>query len=288
VKIPFQEKKSMKYILIISLFFSLSLDVWCQPVDSAQITLTEHELSEAFNQLYTVNDDQVKDSLNTYIISVFSKVLENPFSFSYNWDALQKIGKVKSADRRFKTFTWHLQRTSGVYEYFGFIQYFNNSKKNPEVQLISLRDNSAEIKNPTTADLSPDNWYGALYYGITTFSHKRETYYALLGFDFNNNHSHKKLVEVVHAGRDGELEMGAEIHTGDKVLRRMFIEYSADLVASLRYDENLKMIVFDHVAPFQPMLAGNYRFYGPDGSFDGLKFEDGKFVLQEDIDARNF
>jgi hypothetical protein len=54
-----------------------------------------------------------------------------------------------------------------------------------------------------------------------------------------------------------------------------------------RYDSVLKMIAFDHLVPFHPVYSGNYEFYGPDGSFDGLEFVDGLWMLREDLDARN-
>jgi hypothetical protein len=57
---------------------------------------------------------------------------------------------------------------------------------------------------------------------------------------------------------------------------------------SINYDERLDMIVFDHLAPFEPILSGNFAFYGPDGSFDGFKFENGSFRWYRDVDARNF
>ena len=68
---------------------------------------------------------------------------------------------------------------------------------------------------------------------------------------------------------------------------RLVLEYSADLAATVRYNEAMDMIVYDHLAPLHPIYSGNYQFYGPDGSYDGLKFTKGIWVLQEDIDVRN-
>ena len=44
----------------------------------------------------------------------------------------------------------------------------------------------------------------------------------------------------------------------------------------LRYDDKLKMIVFDHLSPSKPSYEGKYQYYGPDFSYDGLIFEKGK------------
>jgi hypothetical protein len=49
----------------------------------------------------------------------------------------------------------------------------------------------------------------------------------------------------------------------------------------------MDMITFDHLVPFHPIYENNYEFYGPDGSFEGLQFEDGTWIQRTDIDARN-
>ena len=68
---------------------------------------------------------------------------------------------------------------------------------------------------------------------------------------------------------------------------RLVFEYSAELSSSIRYNAQLKMIVFDHLAPLHPLYHGNYQFYGPDGSYDGLRFIEGIWVREDDVDARN-
>ncbi|NJK97401.1 MAG: hypothetical protein HC905_23045 [Bacteroidales bacterium] len=51
----------------------------------------------------------------------------------------------------------------------------------------------------------------------------------------------------------------------------------------LNYDEMLKSIVFDHLAPSESRYTGQYEFYGPDFSFDGLIFKENQWVLVEDV-----
>ncbi len=58
---------------------------------------------------------------------------------------------------------------------------------------------------------------------------------------------------------------------------------------SLKYDEHRDQIVYSHLASNQEgtVLEGQSQFYGPDGSFDALDYRKGKWVVVEDIDARN-
>jgi hypothetical protein len=55
----------------------------------------------------------------------------------------------------------------------------------------------------------------------------------------------------------------------------------------LRYDKNSEMIILDHLAPPSDLYKDNFRFYGPDFSYDGYVYEKGNWVLTKDIDVRN-
>jgi hypothetical protein len=122
---------------------------------------------------------------------------------------------------------------------------------------------------------------------MTSHSHRRKTWYALLGFDFNTRFSHKKIVEVLHFDHNKPI-FGASIETGKDQVKRLIFEYSSEIVMSLRYNEKLQQIVFDHLSPMAPIFTGVYRFYVPDGSYDALRFNKGIFSLETDVDARNY
>jgi len=47
------------------------------------------------------------------------------------------------------------------------------------------------------------------------------------------------------------------------------------------------MIVFDHLSPSRPEFKDMHQYYGPDFSYDGLRFESGQWVLVKDLDLRN-
>ena len=55
----------------------------------------------------------------------------------------------------------------------------------------------------------------------------------------------------------------------------------------LKFDENEKQIVFDHLSPKSPQFTGQYQYYGPDFSYDALEFKKGKWVYIKDVDVRN-
>jgi hypothetical protein len=55
----------------------------------------------------------------------------------------------------------------------------------------------------------------------------------------------------------------------------------------LRYDLNAKMIVMDNLSPSEYFFQNDLRYYGPDSSHNGLKFEKGKWIYYKEMDLRN-
>jgi len=55
---------------------------------------------------------------------------------------------------------------------------------------------------------------------------------------------------------------------------------------TLKYDEGKEMIIYDHLSPSEPKYEGQYEFYGPDFSYDGLKYENGIWNTYFDLDPR--
>jgi hypothetical protein len=252
------------------------------------ITQNEVKLREHFELLRSDIPDTEKDSLNTAITGIFSSILIRPESFFYPWHELDMIGKIKTNDMQLNLFTWHMEKSNNIYEYYGILQYrIPGKKKKDKIMVFPLADKSVSLKNPEKPVLTPDNWYGSLYYSVSAFTHRKKTWYALLGFDFNDAFSHKKCIEILHFENNKPV-FGGEIKLEKDEVARLIFEYSSNVVMSLRYDDKVQKVVFDHLVPLEPIFKGFYRFYVPDGSYDALTFSNGTFTLEKDVDARNY
>ncbi len=280
----------MKKISFILLFGLLSIWSFTQEPDFAKVTNTEMEISSGFERLFSLPDSPERDSLNEILLNHLSSALSSWDSFFYNWDKLKYVGNFRSPDNRVRVFTWYLESAGPEYHYYGLIQHLTgNRKKKQEVEVFGLTDRHRDVKNPETVVQSDtSNWLGYLCYGIHSFRKRKNTWYVLFGYEYPSRFSQKKLLDVLTFDRKGEPVFGGNFVLDKKRTDRFILEYSADVVISLRYNPHLDMIVFDHLEPMQPILEGNYRFYNPDGSFDGLTFDDGKFILEKDVDARNY
>ncbi|HYW95898.1 MAG TPA: hypothetical protein VE870_09950 [Bacteroidales bacterium] len=275
--------------LIILLFAAISL-MGQQQTEFPELLKAGDELSQAFEKLYNLPDSPSRDSLNNRIVQQFRTVLTSWDSFYYDWKQLKYAGIFRSGDNKVRVYTWFLESKNGQYSYYGFIQHLTGrKKKNQQVELFELHDHHTQIKNPeTAANVDVSHWYGCIYYGIHAFKKRKKTWYVLFGYDFNSQYSRKKLLEVLTFDKDDNPVFGGNFVLPEKTVKRFILEYSAEVVASLRYNDRLGMIVFDHTAPPEAIFKGSYRFYAPDGSYDGFRFDNGDFVFEKDVDARNF
>jgi len=246
----------------------------------------EDSLAHYFTLLSTEKSDQKKVEYNNEILRIFRAAIKIEESFDYSFDSLAFVGVIYSPDNKVKIINWNLPYSSRTHKYFGFIQY---KKSNRNILTYELIDNSAKIKNPEMEILNNENWYGALYYKIIANKHSGKTYYTLLGADLNNLLSKKKLIEILYFDRNNKPVFGKTVFKNrNKPVSRIIFEFNAQSNMVLTYDEEKEMIVYDHLSPSRPSLVGQFEFYGPDFSYDGLKFERGIWNSYPDIDVRNY
>jgi hypothetical protein len=272
--------------ILVIIFISLVLNAGIAQDQLAytEVIKAENQLNTLFNDLYNFDFELHKNSVAEKIDSLFIQALTIQGSFNHKWQKLDKIGKLESDDQQLKVFSWLYMVNNNDYRYYAYIQL---ADKNDGSKLYVLKPgSSADIKKETYPQ-SLNDWHGKVYYDLITTTEKRRTYYTLLGLDMNNVKSSIKTIEVLSIRRGDPAFVGQKILDEGKVKDRIVLEYSSEVNASLRYNEMLNMIVFDHLTPLHPLYTGNYEFYGPDGSYDGLRFTEGIWVREKDVDARN-
>ena len=62
------------------------------------------------------------------------------------------------------------------------------------------------------------------------------------------------------------------------------LEYTSEAKVKLNWDEQYKMILFDHLIPFNNPYT-NSPTYVPDGSYDGFKLEKGVQKVNDTIEG---
>ncbi len=247
----------------------------------------EDSLYRMFTQFRRLGSPEEKRELNDRVIAFMQRNLEGPETFHYRFDSLRRhVGILESGDNRFRIFTWNVPMSAYEHEYHGILQVRNGG--NSPCRVITLHNRLEEIPDLLHAETDSETWPGALYYDIRREKYGKEIIYTLMGFHFNDRWSDKKIIEVLHFDPDNKPLFGKPVFkTPDGIQHRVVFEFSGDVTMSLRYNPDLKMIVYDHLSPIEPELRAYPRFYAPDFSYDGYKFRRGTWEYRADLDVRN-
>lgn len=246
----------------------------------------QDSLQKISNMLFEGATNANRYEQNAKFIKTLVNALKTPGSFDFAFDSLKTISIVKSPDKAFRIFSWYVPTEEGTYRFFGTIQM---ATADGTLKLYPLLDDTEHItdNNQVTTNKA---WYGARYYEIVPMEVSgKKTSYILLGWKGNNNKTSKKVIDVLSFEND-KIEFGKPIFQDQKdkpVKNRIVFEYNKLNSMTLRFDKNEKMIVFDHLAPFDPNMVGNFEYYASDSSFDGYKKTGDKMKLAENIELKN-
>ena len=224
-----------------------------------------------------VNDSVEKERFAACraLIPALVRTLKVENSFRYQFDRLKSVSILAPPDSSFRVFTWQLFVNDSTYRYYGAIQMNSG-----ELKLFPFIDRSFEFEDrPVSEQLAPDRWYGALYYNIRQFDTKEGRKYLLFGFDAYEFFNKRKVIEVLSFDKTGKPVFGAPVfdRTDAKVAEhRLLLEYSAEASVRVNWDEQYQMVLFDHLITV-PSPFGRGFTNVPDGSYDGLRFEKGKW-----------
>ncbi len=278
----------------LTLFFVILLiinDIFSQS-ELNNIIAQEEIIKNKFSKILELDNDSAKMKLNDEILRTMADLLVVTETFDYNFDSLKNfVFVLKSDNEKFKILTWGIQLQDLTYNYYGYIQYL--PKKKEKIKLHKLTDKSSTITNPDKEELTCDRWYGAVYYELITHKHAKTTYYTLLGWDGNDEFSNKKIIEVLTYknnfvfGHDFVLYEKKDNVEYEKKYKRVIFQYNKQAQMSLKYSETYKAIVYDHLSPSHPKYEGKYIYYGPDFSYDALRFSKGKWIHIPDVDVKN-
>ena len=277
----------MKKILIINIFIICCVSLFAQKSEKRLISEYEDTLKVMAHEIMNAASENERRVANEAFITNLREALKYEKSFTFPFDSLITISRIKSPDKTFRIFNWLLKKDNDTYEYYGIVQYYNKLLKRYE--LITLNDNSANIRNPEHADLDAKNWYGGLYYKIIYIKKAGKKYYTLLSYDLNNNYSKKKIIDVMYFSGKNKIKFGLPIFKKSKKesQKRVILEYDAKTTISLKYNKEKNKIIFDHLVPTHKDLTKLYEYYIPEGTFNAYTYKNNKWWLEKDVDIRN-
>ncbi|MBX2931104.1 MAG: hypothetical protein KF781_04030 [Chitinophagaceae bacterium] len=257
--------------------------------------LAQHLTNQHKSQLFTIENDirpyaekmiMEEDVVDRYRADSFFtkglvKALKIPYSFYYNFDSINTISKLYAPDSSFKIFTWQLEKDYSSVRQKGAIQI---NTADGSLKLFPLFDASDDTENPVDSIRTAQRWIGALYYKIILTTYNNKKYYTLIGLDENNEKSNKKWIDVLTFDKSGNPLFGGRYfqYPNDEIkpqqpAYRFCIEYKKDARARVTYDEEMGIIVFDHLIS-EDNNPSQRQTLIPDGDFEGFRWVDAHWV----------
>jgi hypothetical protein len=277
-------------ILSLTIFHSLLLlFTSAQTPDSVYKSIYEAEviLKSLGDSIVRGHSERTREGALAEFNPRFYDLLSNAATFNYPFDSLKTLSKLITPDKSTRIFTWVLPSYTGnAYKYYGLIQRINPRTKSYKV--IGMQELKITNEEAENSELKTDSWYGAIYYDVIEKKYKKKTQYVLLGWQGNDLLTNRKVIDLIYFDEWDNVTYGAPVFKEDNKLKyRVIFEFTSSATMLLRYEARKKMIVFDHLSPSSPAAKGQYRFYGPDFTYDGFVFRKGYWLLKTNLDLRN-
>lgn len=249
-----------------------------------ELMIYQDSLNHLGKQFINNDTEMERMNANTKFIQTLVQALKIPHSFNFPFDSVKSISILNAPDNRFRLLTWHVTFDDGSYRFYGAVQ-INTGEK---LQLYPLTDYTPYIKNAEDTVTDNTKWFGAQYYKIIPVYTNQNPYYVLLGWKGNNIKSTKKVIEVLSFNRDSKPVLGMSVFDGNgKMRKRVVFEYARQVSMLLKYEPDQHLIVFDNLIPPDKKQKGQFDTYGPDLSYNGYRFKNGRWEFADNLDLRN-
>ncbi len=253
----------MKSILLFfSRFCAVLLTLGVMPPASAQspewarVVAAQENLTQA-----STEEDRL--ALHGQLQGLWAEALSTGHAFDVAWgewnNAVVDLGKDEA---RMIVFTWNVELDDRTQRYGGWVATASPQSALGYTFTMLNHDRDADPADAGRMHRH-DRWHGGLYYsGILTYD-RNTPVYTLLAWDGADALTTRKWVETVET-RHGRVRFGApRFDTPNGLVKRVVLTYADAVQATLRVEEGLERIVFDHLAPEDPSFRGQYAFYGP-------------------------
>ena len=275
--------KILFYILLLIPTFSFAKKI---EIDTFLVR-KENDLAILLDKLRKSKGDAELEFNNLNFDAELKEVLKAPGILDYPFEKLNTMSTIISPDGVFRVFNWNIEKENQTHFHFCYVVKKGRGNKN---QIIKFKEDKFTLGPRPDGMLTPNRWYGGLYYKIVPIQVGRKTMYTMFAYNGGTRSSNKKILDVFwFKGRS--LRMGYPIFQDERneeeLHRRVFIEYSEKASVSVRYEANINKIVFDYLRPEAGNLKGMYEYYIPDMSYDAYFWENNFWNYQADIIVGN-
>jgi hypothetical protein len=272
----------MNKLPVLTIFLLTCFIGYAQPITKTDLKFLRQK--EDSLQIYSVKllqgiNDIDRFKADSIFTRVFVRALKTTNSFYYPFDSVETVSKLYAPDSSFRIYTWQMVVNENMTRQHGAIQM---RTADGSLKLFPLIDKSDIMQN--IGDSIGDNkgWVGAVYYRIVETKDKGQNIYTLLGYDENNIRSTRKIIEILQFVY-GQPVFGDPIFNFEKdsinraPMSRYILEFKKDAGARLTYDDDMGMIIFEHLISETNEPKKKWTYIG-DGDYEGFKWVNGKWL----------
>ncbi|MFD1550650.1 hypothetical protein DNU06_14965 [Putridiphycobacter roseus] len=274
----------MRYLILILLLHSFT----SFSQETSDWNGIENNLVSLLNELRAAKTDAELDFANSNLYEAVLEAAEKPDVMTYQFTKLNSMSTLVSPDEAFRLFNWNVETTQLNHKHYCIM--VKKGRVFGKNEIIEFKEDKYTIPPSPRTQLTPNKWYGALYYKIIPLKKQGKTLYTVLGFNGNTRSSNKKILEVFWF-RGNKLKLGYPLFEANEestqIQKRIFFEYSEKATVSVKYLPALNKIVFNHLVPEAENLKGMYDFYIPDLTYDAYVWDGAIWHYQKDIQVGN-
>ncbi len=277
------------FIASITLVFANTANTNAQsiaPQDLERLKKMEDSLVVTADSMYAAFLPDTRLGYCERFVKQLVRTLKIENSYQYGFDSLkQVINILPSGDNAFRMFNWAIEAGSIPKRYYGAIQM-----PQPKLKLIGLNDYTEQLdRGLEDSVLTGGKWFGALYYRIMPQLVNGKKMYICFGLNNAGLISNRKILDPMYFDeKTGGVAFGAPIfgvgsraNPQQKVVR-FVLEYKKSVSATLNWNEERQMIVFDHLESLSNDPTRRYT-YVPTGQYDGLIWADNLWHVRKGV-----
>jgi hypothetical protein len=270
-------------IFLFIFFVFTAAGLTAQPIDEADIATLrskEDSLKAIAPRIVMSRDAADRFRADSLFTRLLVRALKVPHSFHYPFDSILNISRLYAPDSAFRIFTWQVVKDENLARRHGAIQMRTDDGS---LKLFPLIDKGLLIENQKDTVAGPEAWIGSIYYKVILKRHANRDYYTFLGYDEYTMRSTRKIIEVMYFDEKGKPVFGGPFFNFQEdslrkpLQSRFWIEYKKEGNARMQYDEELDLIIYDHLIP-ENGEKGKLYTYIPDGDYEGFKWKNGKWI----------
>lgn len=276
--------QNQRILLLVFFIFILTSHIFAQKLTQSELktfSIREDSLKTLSYNIVRGSDAAIRFRSDSTFTKILVRTLLIKNSFYYPLDSLATISRLYAPDSSFRIFTWQVAKDDNYCRQKGCIQM---RTADGSLKLFPLRDVSEFTNRATDTIANAGGWIGAIYYRIIMKEFQGKKTYTLLGYDENNATSTRKWIELLEFDKQNNPVFGKykgftfeEDKPMKPTMNRFLLEFKKDGRARVQYDEEMDMIIYDHLISESNEPEKKYTLI-PDGDYEGFKWQDGRWI----------